>query len=300
MTLGPKTFATKKDATAEIRRILWKYEPLQRLDDEDFEVVRALLNRHPWAETKIGAGVVAIRVNHWGTGRYMRCFETIRRDNTVMDFSYLKCLAAHPDAVHRDDVRRAFRRMIQVQIDAFRDALPEMSECAITGVPLHRSEGDIVHKDPPFERLVHDWVELMGLTYAQINNELFDHSDTPGVDETHFKDSRYLVSWCGYHQEHAILQHITHFQNMSKGNRAAPNRGPFALPKHTINGIHSDGSVCGSLRSGAPAKCLGSRANSTACCCGSPLSLSSCRSCTNPSRLYPRFRIALVITTTSA
>ena len=66
-------------------------EPLQ---GEDFKLLMKVLNKHPRASEKIGAGVASIVV-----GPYVcrsRCFFVIRIDGSVEDFSVRKCLGAPP------------------------------------------------------------------------------------------------------------------------------------------------------------------------------------------------------------
>ena len=56
----------------------------------DFDFMMSVLSRHPNASSKIGCGVRGIYVARTSYGS--PCFHALRRDGTVTDFSYRKCL----------------------------------------------------------------------------------------------------------------------------------------------------------------------------------------------------------------
>merc|ERR1712217_652255 len=74
-----------------VQQILHSNAEGDRLNAQDFRLVREILEYHPEAASKVGVGVQAIKVDaslHEGS----RCFWVIRRDGTTEDFSVRRCL----------------------------------------------------------------------------------------------------------------------------------------------------------------------------------------------------------------
>lgn len=90
VTLGHMTFDKKGDAVAFIRSILNRYKPGDRVTDEDGEVLTHLLQRHPEADEKIGAGISYFNVRSADYGT--QCFWVTRADGTTERFSYKSCI----------------------------------------------------------------------------------------------------------------------------------------------------------------------------------------------------------------
>ena len=81
---------TKLALEVRVRCLLHQAQLGVELDTPDQAFMLDVLRRHPEAESKIGAGIRAIRIttSQWGN----RCFEAMRVDGTSVEFSYLKCL----------------------------------------------------------------------------------------------------------------------------------------------------------------------------------------------------------------
>lgn len=90
ISLGGTLFLTKKDAASYIKFLLHSTETNQELTGTSLDIVKALLDRHPRAQDKIGTGVASIYVVQRNPSR---CFFVRRTDGTEIDFSYQKCLA---------------------------------------------------------------------------------------------------------------------------------------------------------------------------------------------------------------
>jgi hypothetical protein len=92
-----QVFTTKKELEKRIREdIVNKYKNGENLNNEDFTFMLDLLKNHPYYQTKIGCGVVAMYINqnpvYWQT----RTFYIIRQDKTETDFSWTECLKQTP------------------------------------------------------------------------------------------------------------------------------------------------------------------------------------------------------------
>jgi len=60
--INGKVFSTKQAAREEIREILYRYVPEERLIGEDYDFIADLLTNHQCYEEKVGCGLVAICV----------------------------------------------------------------------------------------------------------------------------------------------------------------------------------------------------------------------------------------------
>ncbi|RIV85959.1 DCL family protein [Aurantiacibacter zhengii] len=90
LTIGKHHFARKGDAQNFFREMLYRYDLADKVSQEDETVLRLLLDRHPEASEKIGAGVdsFSIRSADFGT----RCFWINRVDGSTEKFSFKACL----------------------------------------------------------------------------------------------------------------------------------------------------------------------------------------------------------------
>jgi hypothetical protein len=98
--LGNLRFNTKYAVIGHFQAILWRHKELPFfLGQSDAAMVLALLQHHPRAAAKVGAGVKAVyvqqaprSVNYTG----QRCFWLERTDGTSTDFSYRKVRVVPP------------------------------------------------------------------------------------------------------------------------------------------------------------------------------------------------------------
>lgn len=88
--LGNLTFEKKGDALVLVRQTLNRYSPGDRVAPNDEELLRALIERHPDAQLKIGNGIdhFMVRSADYGT----QCFWVVRMDGSTERFSYKECL----------------------------------------------------------------------------------------------------------------------------------------------------------------------------------------------------------------
>lgn len=70
--------------------MLWRYDALGRVSDEDASHLLALLEWHDEADEKVGLGVVGFLVGFGAFGT--RCFCVERGDGTTLAFSFRHCI----------------------------------------------------------------------------------------------------------------------------------------------------------------------------------------------------------------
>lgn len=85
ITLGTMKFAKRKDAVKYLTEMLHSYDVGDRVNDNDAIILRAALEHHPDAATKIGCGIThfSVRTADYGT----KCFWVNRPDGTTEKFS---------------------------------------------------------------------------------------------------------------------------------------------------------------------------------------------------------------------
>jgi hypothetical protein len=81
------------DAWAFFSDMLHRYEPGDRVSDADAKLLAELLQRHPSAASKIGAGIDHFEVQE--ADYESQCFRVVRTDGTWERFSYQPCVAPH-------------------------------------------------------------------------------------------------------------------------------------------------------------------------------------------------------------
>jgi hypothetical protein len=157
--IGPFAFPTRKEAETRIRAILHESNLHEPLVGDEFALIRALLDLHHDAKTKIGAGVVSINVRVIEFGA--RGFWITRTDGSSIDFSYRTALNGAP--TQKTLVQQALRWEIQDQIEEFRaEAFADGPvTCPLTHQPLSQSTAEIDHI-VPFADLITEFVPAVG------------------------------------------------------------------------------------------------------------------------------------------
>jgi Protein of unknown function (DUF3223) len=88
--LATISFPTQSAAAKFFRDMTWRYQDCQRINDADAQHLAALLEWHSERDEKIGAGVDHFEVAWADFGT--RCFCIVRRDGTLINFSYRHCI----------------------------------------------------------------------------------------------------------------------------------------------------------------------------------------------------------------
>ena len=83
--LGHLHFDKRGDAVSYLREMLYRYDVGDRVSAEDAVILRAALENHPKAATKIGSGIThfSVRSADFGT----KCFWLNRPDGSTEKFS---------------------------------------------------------------------------------------------------------------------------------------------------------------------------------------------------------------------
>jgi hypothetical protein len=187
--LGTRQYPSKKAARDAFRRILNTNPDNVPLRGEDAELVSLLVHagRHPETAEKVGPGVadIVVRRSEFGT----RGFWLIRRDGSIVDFSYITALDGQPSV--EAEARAALRWEINDQILAFRDVhaadlVGGTVACGLCRQPMTPDNVHVDHHEPTFDELASrfagvlgGWdrlvVEWVGATGRRLQNR--DHGD---------------------------------------------------------------------------------------------------------------------------
>ncbi|MBI5531806.1 MAG: DCL family protein [Deltaproteobacteria bacterium] len=200
-------FASKKDAIAAIREVLYRYPIGATLRGEDERFICDLLAMHPEAQDKIGCGVASLQVEKNGP---TRGFWLTRRNGKRTDFSFPSCLT--PVTPERDALN-GLRTAIRPQILAYRDeafAGRDTVPCAATGAPVTRSSHHVDHV-PGFAELVVLFLQERGCALGSLAVEPTRDGDT----ETRLADAEVLEAWREFHRQHASLRIVSVVANLS-------------------------------------------------------------------------------------
>ena len=201
----------KTELCTRAQSILWS----GRITPEDESFLHELIDRHPDAARKIGAGIdhFEIRKNPKFPGKV---FWLVRVDGTETDFSYRRCVnGAEP--LHRLQVLSALRAVISDQvIDFKRRALTPDARCSLTGAPLNEENVHVDH-DPPFIEIARAFFEEVGVETIKLAP-----SGDGQIGRT-LLDPDIARRWADFHRARATLFLTTAKANISKG--AKPRAG---------------------------------------------------------------------------
>jgi len=89
--IGTQIFAKKGDASGFFKSMLAKYQPGDRVNDQDAAHLQGLLAHHEDGKEKIGSGVDHFEVMAAEFGS--QCFCVVRTDGSRDDFSYHHCIS---------------------------------------------------------------------------------------------------------------------------------------------------------------------------------------------------------------
>lgn len=165
-TLGGITFDAKTNLNGYIKNVLATAPMGKPLNGEALAVVRDLLDWHPEAQQKIGAGVDRIEVRlNTEFGKGAPGFWVVRRDGSETDFSYRKCVNGQQSG--RAKFISACRFAIKDHVAEFKTEFFRVAEkptCALTGTSIEFGDCHVDHTPPyTFERIVQAFASLNAL-----------------------------------------------------------------------------------------------------------------------------------------
>lgn len=206
--LAGRIFKTKEELKLACRNILYKTNYNETINDEDDTLLRALIERHPEADRKIGCGIKYFTVRPNMTSRV---FYLYRLDGTSTDWSYLSCVT-NPSRL--TVVKKAARNTVRDQVMEFKklNFKPGMI-CPITGKTIDSSP--LAHVDHTgeftFDKIVTSFIQEHSLDVNQI--ELAGTEDN-SIQKT-WKDPYLSDEFKKYHKEKAVFQIVHEFANLS-------------------------------------------------------------------------------------
>lgn len=207
LDIGDLSFARKGDAAEHFRTILYRHDADVALSEPDATYVYWLLERHPEAAAKIGAGVkeFSTRKAVYNT----RCFEIRRIDGTTTDFSVRPCLDGKAPSAFAETLRALRTEVLedikQMKWQFFRTSTQPEGKvaCALTGRLLSLEEAMIDHAPPKtFKALVAQFLEENRIVPSEaLLTPAKDNQYTP-----HLSDRDLAEKWRDFYCANAAIR----------------------------------------------------------------------------------------------
>jgi len=208
-------FNRKEDVTIFVRKILYKYEDYEFINQKDFEFLYDLLKKgHYNSDNKIGCGVAGIFIKNNNYGN--RCFFLKRLDGSEEHYSFVKCIhPKHP----LQDIKNACRTAIREDIIEFKTNFFHKNTdsddsviCPFTGTKVYEETCHVDHVPPQtFNKIFSEWVHKISIdpkSIKIINN---------GKDEMikDFEDLKIKNSFIDFHKKMMKLRITSQLGNLS-------------------------------------------------------------------------------------
>lgn len=199
--------------------MLGRYRNGDTINEQDFQFLLNLLQRHPEARDKIGCGVKRFfkaRVISKGTD----CFWLEREDGTSTDFSFKSCVAGKGKSLDQE-FAEACREAVQPELDAAKKAHFQQHgnadgkvPCEVSGELVAIYESHLDHKKPmTFEVIVKTFIAANKLTITR--GMLSIPTDAQYV--TIFVDEEIRRRFIDYHRSVCALRIVAAKANLSLG-----------------------------------------------------------------------------------
>lgn len=234
ISIGDRTFPSKKDAKQHFKEMLARYADSQTIGGEDSEDLYGLIERHPEAQEKIGCGI-----RHFfkaGTDRGTSCFWLRREDESITDFSYPTCVDAKAKSLYQEFAeacRGAVRDdLYQAKVAHFADHGDNDSKvpCDISSERISWNESHLDHKKPmTFQVIVRTFVSASKIKIAK---EMLSMTKDAQFT-TEFVDRDIKAKFKEYHHDVADLRIIKARNNLSLGSseRITKSRIPVKITR---------------------------------------------------------------------
>ena len=160
------------------------------VENEDFDFMMTILQRHTDADSKIGCGVKRMWSEPNPVYVHTRNFFIERHDGSITDFSFTHCITP------KDKFKKACRNAIHPQVQAFRKANN-----------MDRSR-HADHDPESFDSILARFVEIHG------KSKVVDTQDLSYGCE--LADPEYQQKWYDFHQQEAKLRDIPWRDNLTK------------------------------------------------------------------------------------
>ena len=211
-------FQTKKSIVEYVQAILYKYDIGDIINKDELAFLYDLLQRHHRPDDKIGCGVKAMRVALIKFNK--RGFEIIRKDDTIVDFSFMKCIHKKSEL---QDIKDACRNAISKDIihfkqEQFKFNSNERNEikCSLVGEYVGWNNSHIDHAKPnTFDCIFKKWLEERCEEPNSI--ELLGYAD--GDVGKWFKDASIGEDFRKFHNKYAKLRITSIEGNLSHSKK---------------------------------------------------------------------------------
>lgn len=232
-------FASKSAAIALIREMLARYRDNQDIGEEDSQLLRDLLERHPEAPEKIGGGVKRF-YRARAVGEPTSCFHLERLDGSTTDFSYMSCVNGKGESLYQQFVEACSQAVRQDLTQAKRDHFDKEGDaagtvkCDVTGERVSFKEAQLDHKKPmTFQVIVMTFIAAYGI---EIKAEMLSApADNQYV--TTFVDEDLEQRFRRYHHKVAVLRIVKTRVNRSLGGseRLTKPKRPVQLKAQSLD-----------------------------------------------------------------
>jgi hypothetical protein len=209
--IGEYNFKNQKEIIEFVRKILYKYNIEDTINEEDFDFIYSLIQNHRWKEDKIGCGIEKFKIIL--TEYNNRAFKIIRSDGTETDFSFMKCISKPKDWRYHDFIS-ACRTCISSQIQDFKEReLTKENKCPYRNIMLDKTNSHVDHIPPStFKNIVKRFINEKEI---DVNNiEIGGYEDN--ATSKFFVDDELSKSFFEFHKNNAKLRLVSARANLSE------------------------------------------------------------------------------------
>lgn len=203
VVLPSRTFAKQGEATAFFKAMLARYADGEFLNSDDEDILYELLQRHPEADQKIGAGVQAF-FKKKSPDHPTSCFHVLRVDGTSTDFGYSACVTGRSPSL-RHEFYEACRRSVVAELMNQKQELFNLSPagipCVRTGAITNIHSSEYRHTEPRFRDIVEGFIKVNNLIISSSMVTVSQHMQY----QTVFTDPAMAVEFINYHATVARL-----------------------------------------------------------------------------------------------
>ncbi|MEJ1937667.1 DCL family protein, partial [Nostoc sp. NIES-2111] len=211
-------FKFQKNAIEYFKNMLERYHNGQTVKNDDYNMLLALLERHPEADKKMGCGVKRIYKDK--TDMPTSCFWIERTDGSKTDFSYRTAISAKSKSLYQEFLeacRNAVQDDLKLTKEKFFDKFADEHgkiECAISGDKIAIYESHLDHRKPlTFQVIVNTFIAANDI---EIKREMLSISQDAQCQTT-IVDVNIKDKFRRYHHKIAQLRIIKIEHNLSLG-----------------------------------------------------------------------------------
>lgn len=199
--VGTFEFPSKKDAQEQYSFILYRNRVGLPITGKDDEMLRALLDQHPWRKSILAKQEIQYFKIEIDKTYHNKQIRAVRTDGTSAAMPLTKAFSKKATITKAQGFRQRCREAVAPQILAYkRQVFGEnglmLATCPITGDTLNYRWCHIDHVKP-FEDLVREWEAKTNYDYSK----------------------KSVIAFAKWHSEVAVLQALSPKANLSKGRK---------------------------------------------------------------------------------